>query len=162
MAAIFLDSHGAGLHEIVEAIGPIRLGVARLASRNRDPLKLDKMRAFLRQEQAFDDGENNDRDLLTAEREFNALLAEMSGNRVLGLFTDMLRSFTEMAVGGPGLWSESSERIEQYRRLRNRMAEAIIEGDEEIVALTASRAETVLMEWMMESVSETRRAQWRS
>jgi DNA-binding FadR family transcriptional regulator len=120
------------------------------------------MRTFLRKEQAFDDGLTNDRDFVTAEREFNALLAEMSGNRVLTLFTDMLLSFTQMAVGGPGQWSDRPARVEEYRRLRNRMAEAILEGDEEIVALTSSRAATVLTEWMMESVSETRRAHWRS
>lgn len=162
MAAIFLDSHGAGLHEIVEAIEPLRNGVAHLASQNRDPLMLERMRTFLGKEQAFDDGLTTDWDLLTAEREFNALLAEMSGNRVLSLFTDMLEAFTQMAVGRPGLWSDDPARIEQYRRLRNRMAEAILEGDEEIVALTSSRAGTVLTEWMMASVSESRRAHWRS
>ena len=162
MAAIFLDAHGAGLHEIVEAVEPIRSGVARLATRGRDAANREQMRAFLVKEHAFDEGHAADWDLLTAEREFNALLARMSGNRVLGLFTEMLNAFTQMAIGGPQVWSENPTRIQQYRRLRNRMAEAIIEGDEEIAALTASRAGAVLTDWMMESVSETRRIRWRT
>lgn len=162
MAAIFLDVRGAGLHEIIEAIEPIRNGAVRLAARNDDPFYATQLRDLLRRERELGDGAVSDEAFMESEREFNDLVERMSANRVLGLFTGMLLGFTQMAVGGFGVWSHSQTRIQTYRKLRNRMAEAILEGDEEIVTLTSRRAGAVLTEWLMESVREDRRSHWRA
>lgn len=151
IAAIYLRSRDAGLEEIIHALKPIRIEIALLASRNRDPERRQELRAFLEAEAEYaKGGDHSYRAFLRSEREFSKVLGLMSGNSVLSLFLNILYDFTALLRRDEDVLLNRPERVEAYRELRARMARAIFEGDEEIVIVTSRRCSEVISEWMRE------------
>jgi len=146
MAAIYLQSRHARLSEVISAVEPIRTELARLASRNNDPSAKAQLAAFLDQEQGMP--QTNYRSFLRAERAFGRALAAISGNRVLELFLGIVYDLTAFIGRDEDIYVNHPERIEAYRSHRNRMASAILEGDEELAVLATRRCSALVNEWI--------------
>jgi DNA-binding FadR family transcriptional regulator len=153
MTAIYLQTHDAKLEEIVRAVAPIRVELARLATRNQDPAAKAAVRAFIERERERDQEPFHYKLFLKGEREFSKVLREISGNKVLSLFLEILYDFASMISREADIYVNRPERIEEYRSKRNRMAEAILEGDEEVAVLAARRCTMNVTEWMMEDLN---------
>ncbi|WP_293975921.1 FadR/GntR family transcriptional regulator [Sphingomonas sp.] len=155
IASIYLQSHGAKLEEIVHAMKPIRLGVARAAARNRDEGLLRELSAFIDREGA--ETEQGDyASFLRSEREFGGVLGRLGGNSVLNLFLGVIYDFASEVGREPGSAPGNSERIRVYRALRADMARAIIDGDEEIAAIVTGRCSDMVSDWMREDLAGRR------
>ena len=153
MAAIYLQSHEAGLRELIEAVEPIRGALARMASHNRDATARQALEDLLASERALADGGATDyRAFLRAEREFGRVLGELSGNSVLELFLSIVYDLAARVGGENDVYANHPERIEQYRAHRNRMAAAILNGDEELAVLATRRCSAFVTNWMNEDL----------
>ena len=151
MASLYLQSHGAGLEEMVLVMKPIRLEIALLAARTRDPEALAELRAFIEREQNEDN--NGYRAFLRSEREFGGILSRMSGNRVLNLFLAVLYDLSANVRRDEDVLINRRERVRIYRKLRAEMAAAIINGDEEITAIATGRCSMMIAEWMEQDLT---------
>lgn len=153
IAALYLQSRNAGMEEIIYAMKPIRIEIALLATRNRDPAMLEELRAFLAAEEEYaKSGDNSYRAFLRSEREFGKVLGRMSGNTILTLFLNTLYDFTALLRPNEDVLLNRPERVDTYRELRARMARAILEGDEEIAIVATRRCSDMISEWMHEDL----------
>lgn len=158
IAALYLQSHDAGLEEIIHAMKPLRIEIALLATRNRDPEAVKALADFIEYEQSAPlDPENGYRAFLRSERAFGKLLGLMSGNSVLSLFLNILYDFTALLRRGEDVLINSPARLEAYRILRGRMAQAILEGDEEIAVVATRRCSELISDWLHEDFGGQRR-----
>jgi DNA-binding FadR family transcriptional regulator len=153
MAAIYLQSRKAGLAEVIHAVDPIRTELARLASRNRDPEARRKLEEFLDHEQQSDDPREDYRAFLKAERAFGRVLGTMSGSEVLSLFLGIVYDLSALIGRDEDVYHNRPERVALYRSHRNRMAAAILEGDEEMAVLATKRCSAIVTEWMREDLA---------
>lgn len=151
IAALYLQSRTAGLEEIIHAMKPIRVEIAVLAARNRDPEALERLRSFLAAEEETDKaGDHSYREFLRTERAFGRLIGEMSGNSVLTLFLNILYDFTAVMRRDEDVLLNRPTRVETYRELRLRMARAILDGDEDYAIVSTRRCSDVVSDWMRE------------
>lgn len=146
MAAIYLQSRHARLSEVIEAVEPIRTELARLASRNRDETAKAELAEFLSQERAMP--QSDYRTFLRAERAFGRVLGTISGNRVLELFLGIVYDLSAYVGREEDVYVNRPERIEIYREHRNRIAAAILEGDEELSVLATRRCSALVAGWI--------------
>ena len=158
MAAIYLHAHDTRLFDLITAIEPIRGGLARLASRNRDGAGHDDLERLLESERKAGPGSSDYRAFLRAERTFARALGTMSGNAVLALFLDIIYDLAGRVGRDEDVYAHHPERIELYRQHRNRMAQAILEGDEEIAVLATQRCSAIVAEWLAEDMANQNRA----
>lgn len=153
IAAIYLQSRQAGLDELIGAVAPIRVELARLATRNRASPKAALLKAFLEEERTHDEEGVSHWDFLRSEREFGRILGDASGNLVLTLFLDIIYDLAARLRRETDVYADHPERIAAYRAQRNRMAEAIVAGDEEIAILASRRCSAYLTEWLNEDLA---------
>lgn len=152
MAAIYLQSRAASLDEVIRAIDPIRTELARLASRQTDPQLRARLESFLEQERVQGGELRNYREFLRVEHAFGRVLGEVSGNEVLALFMGILYDLSGVMGRTADIYVNRPERMEQYRQLRNRMAAAILAGDEELAVISTKRCTTIVTDWMQEDL----------
>lgn len=150
IAALYLRSHQAGLAEIISTMRPLRMEIVSLATRCRDPKLLDDLTAFLQREESRQD--EGYRDFLRSERDFGRLLGRMSGNRVLTLFLSILYDFAGRVRSGDDVLKGRPDRVALYREWRDKMAHAILEGDEEIALVATRRCSDTMAEWIGEDL----------
>ena len=149
IAAIYLQSRNAGIEEAIHAMKPLRIEIARLAARNRDPEMIAELRAFLETEDdAANSADYSYRNFLRSERAFGRILGEMSGNSLLTLFLNTLYDFTALLRREEDVLLNHPDRVRAYRKLRAQMARAIVEGDEEISMVATRRCSNIISEWM--------------
>ena len=154
IAALYLQSHGAGLEEILTAIEPIRVSMAVLATHNPDAACRVQLREFLDQEEdQAPSHEHGYRAFLKSERAFGKLLGQMSGNRVMTLFLNILYDFAAHLRPGEDVLVNRPQRVEAYREQRRRMARAILDGDEELAVLATKRCSRIITRWMHEDLA---------
>jgi DNA-binding FadR family transcriptional regulator len=149
MAAIYLRCHDVPMEEIVQAIEPTRVEIARLAARSTNEEARAQLKAFLER----DDAEIDDTDyrrFQRDEREFARILGAMSGSRVFMLILQILYDFTAFLRRGEGVFTDRPDRVKAYRVLRSRMAHAIFEGDEEIAVVATRRCATLVNDCLRE------------
>lgn len=154
MTAVYLQAHEASLEEIVAAVKPIRVELAKLASRNSDPEAKERLRAFLEREREDDADPFPYKLFLRREREFCKILGGMSGNKVLSLYLEILYDFASMIGRDRDLYLNRAERVAEYRSKRNLMAEAILDGDEELAVLSARRCTMDVASWILEDEAD--------
>ena len=153
MASIFLRSRGASMSELINAVGPIRVEIARLAAQNRDPKKQKDLREFLEHEQSRKPSEVDDyKTFLKAERHFGSLISALADNHAFALFLSILYDLVAQVSRDVDVYAHHQERIEQYQRQRNMMAAAILDGDEEMAVLATQRCSSIVMDWMLEDL----------
>ncbi|WP_414900250.1 FadR/GntR family transcriptional regulator [Sphingomonas flavalba] len=150
IAALYLRAHQAGLAEIIATMRPLRMEIVSLATQCKDPSLLDKLREFLAREAARE-GESY-RDFLRSERDFGRLLGDLSGNKVITLFLSILYDFAARMQRGDDVLKGRPDRVALYREWRDKMAQAILEGDEEIALVAARRCSDTVAEWIGEDL----------
>ncbi len=156
VATVYLRSRGTRLAEIIEALAPIREELSRLAAQNcagRDNAALGQ---FLSRERdvSKDDGVDY-RSFLRAEREFGALIGQLADNSALQLFLEILYDLIGQVRND--VYVGHADRIRKYRDYRNRLAEAILDGDEDLAALASHRCSQLVMQWLLvDTDGETR------
>lgn len=151
VAALYLQRHGARLGDIMDAIQPIRAALVRLAARKRSAERDLILRDFLEAEHSHA-GEIDYRYFLRSERHFGHMLSDVSGNRVLGLFLNIIYDVAAQLSRNEDIYVNRPERVDQYRLHRNRMAEAILEGDEDMAELASLRCSEIVRAWLKNEV----------
>ncbi|WP_028710072.1 FadR/GntR family transcriptional regulator [Paracoccus pantotrophus] len=152
-AALYLKIHRAEVQQIVLAFMPIRVEIARLAAHCEDIELRRKLAQFVEAEEALADGVHL-RDFLSAERRFNALIGEMSGNKALSLFLEILLDLAAMVDRQQDMYTGRPERVKAYRAGRNRLAQEILAGDAEMAALAARRCAEMSRDWLLQDIAE--------
>lgn len=150
MAAIYLQSRGLHLPDILEAIRPLRTEVAALAARSKEPEAQQHLRDFVAREemQLHESAHPTYRDFLSSEREFARILAELATNAVLNLFLSIVYDLTRFTRRDEDVWVNHPERVVAYRRQRIQMARAILDGDDEIAKVASARCSKLVVEWL--------------
>lgn len=151
VAALYLQRHGARLGDIMEAIQPIRAALVRLAARKRTPERDQTLRDFLEAEHSHT-GEIDYRYFLRSERNFGHMLSDFAGNRVLGLFLNIIYDVAAQLSRNEDIYVNRPERVDQYRMHRNRMAKAMLEGDEDMAELASRRCSEIVRHWLKNEV----------
>jgi DNA-binding FadR family transcriptional regulator len=149
LAAIYLRAHDVSMEEIVQAIEPTRVEIAKLAARSDNQAARAWLKAFLARDDATP-VEGDYRNFLRDEREFGRILGEMSGSPVFMLFLQILYDFTALLRRGEGVFANRLDRVAAYQALRGRMAQAILEGDEEIAVVATHRCAALVNGWLRE------------
>lgn len=164
VTAIYLQTRNTTAEEIIRSSEPISVEMARLAAHSHDAAATAALRAFVEQERRLDlDAQSREfskvgyREFLRTQREFGRLLGALSENRVLELFLEVVYTFAAGMRGEGDVYINRPERIAQYRALRLRMAEAILERDEEIVLVTARRSAAMVTQWFTDDFGGTGR-----
>lgn len=151
MAALYLRAFDADFTEITHGIRPLRAEIAALAARNRDPELLARLAEFAaRDETAPLEMEHGYRAFLKSEREFLHLIGEMAGSAVLNLLMAIMHDFAAQASRKEDVLIARPERVQTYRRMRGRLARAIIDGDEELTQLASRRCSDLVDAWFAE------------
>lgn len=151
MAALYLQSRSARLTDIVRAVEPIRVELARLASRQPDSAARRNLAEFLDQERN-DQEPRHYRAFLRAERELGRALGEAADNALLSLFLTITYDLVARLQRDEDIYVNRPDRVERYRQQRNRMVQAIIEGDEELAVIMTRRCTECVTEWIHEDL----------
>ncbi len=131
--ACVADLSGDLAEELVEVRATLEGLNARLAARRRDPAILAALRAVL--DRGNDAAAHGTADELAAlNREFHELLAHAGSNRVLRDIMRSLRERTELVFR-----RNSTERAPEDWREHALILAAVVDGDEELATLMATR-----------------------
>ena len=147
VAAVYLRSRRTAAEEIVRAFSPIRIEVAKLAARCKDEGLRTKLREFVEAEEGRE--HVSFAEFVRAEREFGHIMSQMSGNEVISLFLEILYDCSALLSPDEDLFRNWPDRIEEYRRKRQKLAAALLDGDEEIAVVASSRMTATTAEWMI-------------
>jgi DNA-binding GntR family transcriptional regulator len=134
-------TRGARVAEISPALGRELVEVramlegmnARLAARHRDPAVVERLRDVLRQGNAAAE-QGDPAELVRLNGEFHELLAIAGSNRVLQDVVRPLRERTNLVFR-----RNTAERAAEDWREHSSILAAVIDGDEELAALLATR-----------------------
>jgi DNA-binding FadR family transcriptional regulator len=146
MAAIYLQARGAGLGEILRAVEPIRVELARLAASNADGKTREEIGQFLQKD--LHPSDDSYRGFLRSEREFGEILGKASRNEVLSLFLKILYDLAATMKPQSDVYIGRPARVAEYRKVRTGIARAVVEGDAEIAMLAARRGAALVAGWM--------------
>jgi DNA-binding FadR family transcriptional regulator len=152
IAAIYLRTRETRVSEVIRSVEPIRVELAKLAAASDNETARDEMRRFVARERETTDGEHAYREFLRSEREFGNLLGKMAGNGVISLFQLILFHFSGMLGRDEDIYINRPNRVEEYRQMRNRLADAVIEGDAQMAAVAAQRCAQKASEWLLEDL----------
>lgn len=147
ITAIYLQSRGTNLQEILVAIEPMVAEMGVLAAQNRDPIAVQALRDFQERDGLVEKGY---REFLKSEREFSKILGAACGNRVLELFVSTLHEFCGFVGPDQDLFWERLDRVQEYWTRRRLWVWAIIDGDVEMTALAGRRCARLGRKWMEE------------
>jgi DNA-binding FadR family transcriptional regulator len=163
VTAIYLQTRDTSMEEIINSSKPITIEMARLAAHSQNKDAIEELRQFVETERAAEEeqaGETKEpfskadyREFLKTEREFGRILGNLSGNRVLTLFLDVVYDFCAGLRGEGDVFINRPERITLHRHQRLKLAEAILERDEELVIIAARRRSATIIEWFMEDLA---------
>ncbi|MCB2061869.1 MAG: FadR family transcriptional regulator [Novosphingobium sp.] len=156
MAAVYLRTREATYVELTETTPMFYAELARLASRNRDPEMIARLREFAERDDNTVDERNiaGYAEFMRSERNFIAFLAEMAGNKVLELMVAITSDFSANAPRNDERMLRKLDNMATYRRLRARFARAIANGDGDIAELLSRRCTDLMCEWMREGFQD--------
>ena len=155
-AAVFLQSKGTTLMEIMLAIKPIRIELARVAALSTDEAARARLKAFYEQDsqrsmKRLSQGRFDLEEYvayLRSERDFAERIEALSGNRVLSLFQEILNDFCGNLPRAQDIYRRDPRRVVQYTEMRQRVIQATLDGDEQIAAVQAKRSGETLIAWL--------------
>jgi DNA-binding FadR family transcriptional regulator len=150
MAAVYLRTRQTQVSDVIRAVEPIRIELAKLAAAGDNAAAREELRQFLAHEREVPNEQLRYRDFLRSEREFGRILGEMSGNKVISLFLQILYDFSGMLGRNEDIYINRPHRVGEYREKRNRLAEALIEGDVELSVVAAKRCAMNAADWLLE------------
>jgi DNA-binding FadR family transcriptional regulator len=153
----YLRSRNVGIKQLAGAVRPIRVEIARLAAISDDAETRARMAAFLEQEEPADQ-QLEFLSFLQRERAFNHLLGELSGSATLSLFLEILLDLSSMVHRESDMYRGYPERLTAYRRERLRLAQAVMEADDELAVLAARRCAKMSHQWLMNELIEVKKS----
>jgi GntR family transcriptional regulator, transcriptional repressor for pyruvate dehydrogenase complex len=142
MATLYFQAQQTTFRELVEARLVMEPVMARLAAQRRDSMKLAELRRIAEGTQVDDETR-----YLTSSSDFHQLVASMSGNGMLNLFSGALSEIFHAKVSG--LLFPKSRRTE-VRKVHAEIARAIENGD-------SDSAERLMCEHMEEYANYVKR-----
>jgi GntR family transcriptional regulator, transcriptional repressor for pyruvate dehydrogenase complex len=145
MTAIYLHSRHATLRHLITSAQPLYTAMVVAAANGADPEQTARLAEFAEQERATLDQPAPLSDYLRSEARLGAIFYRLGANPVLNLFLEIIIDLS--ALQTEGVWAGHPERIAQYRRLRLKLAEAILAGDEEVAAVAARRCTAAIEQW---------------
>jgi GntR family transcriptional regulator, transcriptional repressor for pyruvate dehydrogenase complex len=148
MAAIFLQTRGTKLQEILRAIEPIRIELVRQATMHLDETVRAEFEAFLATDETRRQEGYSYRYFLWAEQRYAELLGRASGGTVLNLFLRILIELTGSIPPEEDILIGRTERVLEVSIQRNRVIRAILSGDVEIAVLEARRGAARNTAWI--------------
>jgi DNA-binding FadR family transcriptional regulator len=148
MAAIFLQTKGTKLREILRAIEPIRIELVRSAAVHADKAARTEIEAFLRVEEARAIVGYSYRYFLWAERRYAELLSWASGSTVLTLFLEILLDLISVLPPEEDVLVGRVERVAEASMHRGRVLRAVLEGDVETAVSEARQSAARSTEWL--------------
>lgn len=152
IAGIYLQSRQASIVEIAPAMKSVRAELSALAAYNPDPELREELAAIVARDRDPEHDSSTDahsyRAFLRGEREFGRLLGKMGANSVLVLMLEILYDFAALARREDDVLVNRPERVLAYRRHRAQLAEAILNGDEEVARLCSQRCSALISEWV--------------
>ena len=154
MAALYLHYHDAHTAEILAAFMPLRVELVRLAVANDDPQVRAELEQFLADDEKI--AKYSFRDFVVRERKFNLLVAELSENKALGLFMEILLDLAAMGSRRNDMYRNRPRRVASLRRERNALGHAILDRDEELAVAIARRCSRMSYEWHQEDLARGR------
>jgi len=147
----YLRSRNVGIRQLADAVRPIRVEIARLAALSDDEQARARIVEFLAEEEQA--GEKLEfQSFLQRERAFNHLLGDLSGSATLSLFLEILLDLSSMVHRESDMYRGHPERLAAYRCERLRLAQAVIESDDELAVLAARRCAKMSHEWLIEGL----------
>jgi DNA-binding FadR family transcriptional regulator len=126
MSSRYFQLAGASIRELIEARLALEPATTGLAARRRDPEKMDELRAWLEASMAV--REHDDEAYREDSLEFHAMIAGLSGNRVLDLLTMAMTDVFSSRVRRPVYPRNARRRV---REAHEEIARHILEGDAE-------------------------------
>ena len=152
VAAVYLRSRRTSVEDIVRAFAPLRIEVAKLAARSTDEVARNRMREFLEAERGRESVTLGE--FARVEREFGRLMFDLCGNQVISLFLEILYDCGALLSPDEDIFRNRPDRVEEYREKRLKLAAALIDGDEEIAVVAATRLASSSAEWMMQDLAD--------
>jgi len=146
-ASVFLRSRETTIAELAEAGGVLSAELARLAATHPSAAERAKLLEWVEAYQAKDRTDEH-RWFLSTTLEFGRRVAELSRNKPLELFEDVLRELALAPFGVKVLATRS--RIDQVRKHHRLLAEAILDGKDEEAAALARRQTARTRRWLTE------------
>lgn len=155
MAALFLQSRSVNLPDILQAIRPLRTEIAGLAAVNMRQSSSDELMEFVAAEEAElrNERPQSFKAFLVSEREYGRMIGDIAGNKVLDLFLNIVYDLASFTRRSEDVLFNHPDRVQVYRRHRMQMAQAILDGDEEIAKVASRRCSHLIVEWMQEDAS---------
>lgn len=155
VAAIYLATRAATQEHLMKAYPPSYWEAARIAARCTD----SRLRSRLAEYHLSHPGEEEltVREFFMRDREFTRLMFEMTENPVLQLIAEIIYDFS-LSFLREGVFSKRPERAREYVRLRKKLTEAILDGDEGVAAVYAMKCQEEVIRWMdADKVNTTQR-----
>jgi DNA-binding FadR family transcriptional regulator len=146
-AAVYLHSRKVAVEEIVRAMGPLRVELAKLAADNDDPKLRARLENFVEREERL--AAQTDAEFIKAEHEFTDIICELSGNRVISLLFHILTDCIDMTTPNADIFSAHQDRVVDYRIKRKFLAQSVLMQDADLAALAAERCATSEIEWIL-------------
>jgi DNA-binding FadR family transcriptional regulator len=140
MAAIYLQTHGADVEQMLHSIDLIRADMVRLAAAAPAGPAREDLRQFLEEDEAAQPGDYSRRRFARAEREYSELLGALCGNNALHLFLQILLDLLGMLFPVDQMIEWTPDRLIASALARGRVIRAILDGDAELAALEARSA----------------------
>jgi DNA-binding FadR family transcriptional regulator len=145
VTAIYLHARRASLQHLIATSAPLYVATAGMAARRADPAQVALLRDFVEGERAAIDTPMSQADYLRSERRFGEIFHALSANPVLDLFIEIVFDLSKMQ--SESVWTDEPERIQQSRRMRLRLGEAILDGEAEMAQIAARRWCGAIADW---------------
>lgn len=148
MAAIWLQLQQVDLTEIFMSTTMIRAQLASLAAINCTDSQRAELKAFLERDRSVAEEDYDFSTFLKFEFAQITMIGNYSQNRVLHLYMQISLDLADGMSRAEHPPIGRFKRFLQWRELRNRMLDAVVEGDPEVARLRAERCGVVLMDWV--------------
>lgn len=134
MAAIYLQTRGTGLDDMLASVERIRRDMVRLAAGSGDGEARARLARFLEEDEATQDNDYGLARFVAGERTYALLLGCLCGSEVLNLFLQILLDLIGMPEPDQRPVLNTPLRLETAARRRGRVIRAILAGDAETAA----------------------------
>jgi len=152
MASLYLQSRGASLAQILEARAPVKAAATAFACRCDDAVLIERLRDFQRRDHALIERSNLDL-FKASEVEFSGLVHDMAGNEVLRMLEALLDEMISRVQPRP-LLQDRPDRIEEMRRARDLVIDAMLKREMMNSAQLARKRVELALSWAIEDVGE--------
>jgi DNA-binding FadR family transcriptional regulator len=152
MAAMVLAAHGATLRQIAAVAGPLTVEAVREVANNPSTSVRASVAAFVEEHSGFEMLAAAERSRVIAD--FERLIAHLSGNPALALFSEAIRALVRDPVFATFrvTQAQAAEVADCYRSL----AALIAKGESEMAVILARRYALLVTEWLPEDTPMSR------